>query len=597
MVMPLAKKHVFVSGCSIPPCRSSTTAFERREANCRAYNQRGRQYQMIREKLQVVRIARFEDPQKSINAMDPNTKSILQLLRLRQYQYDGPKYQKYFAVPPFETAHLPFDEIPKRSLYSLNSLLSRRVRRNDTTAAWGLFIQMRRTRTDLDAFTFTPVIAACSSFSNNLRGKQVHALFIKYCSELETVANTALLDMYFKCDCANDSVKVFEEMKYKDVITWNTMISGLVKFGMEGYAVRVFKAMREERVEFSGFILCSVLKACAVMKSLKHGKEVHALVIVMGCDLLVLSTALIDLYSDCGMIDEGLKVFSYLSCKKDNAIYNALVSGCVQNRKYKECFSILSNMRPNVIALTSGLVACSMCSDFFMGKQIHCVVIRFGFQSDTQLSNALLDMYAKCGKGVTARLLFDRIRHKTVVSWTSIIGAYGSQGCGIEAYELFKVMESSGVSPNSVTFLAVLSACGHSGLVEQGRECFISMRKNYGIDPDSEHYACFIDLLGRAGLVDEVWDLFYDMSKRGTRPTGAVLAALVNACRLNMDIERGEYAAKCLIELEPDKPANIVSLSNFYAAIGRWDRVEDLRNIMNEKGLRKEAGSSWITIK
>ncbi|KAL5713586.1 hypothetical protein ACHQM5_015649 [Ranunculus cassubicifolius] len=452
---------------------------------------------------------------------------------------------------------------------------------------------MHRAGSSIDGYTFTPVIGACSALTDILRGQQLHSLFIKICSDSESIPKTALIDMYFKCDLYTNAVKVFEEMKTKDVITWNTVISGLLRHNKGRYAISVFEAMRDEKVKYSGFILCSVVKACALLKAIRQGKQVHAVVIVMGSDLLVLSTALVDLYSRCALVDEAMKVFYSLDCWKDKAIYNALFCGCIQNRKYKEAGLILSRMRPNEITLTSALSISSMHSDLFIGKQIHCAAIRFGLE-DTQLSNAIFDMYAKCGKITTARLLFDGLPHRTVVSWTSIIDAYGRQGCGIEAYNLFKEMEKSGISPNSVTFLAVLSACGHSGLVAEGRHCFVSMRKTYGIDPGPEHYACFMDLLGRAGLMEEVWDLFNDIGKNGGTATAPVVAALLHACRVDLDVERGEFAAKCLIELKPDEPSTFVALSNFYAAIERWDRVEELRKLMIEKGLRKETGSSWI---
>ncbi|XP_019053140.1 PREDICTED: pentatricopeptide repeat-containing protein At5g66500, mitochondrial [Nelumbo nucifera] len=491
-----------------------------------------------------------------------------------------------------------FDETSNRDLWSLNALLAAQVRNGDAHAAWHLFRKMHRTRHDLDSYTFTPVIGASTALADLKRGRQVHALVIKTGAVSETVTQTAVMDMYSKCGHLSESVRLFKETRSKDVVTWNTMISGFLCHNLTRDALRVFEAMRKSGVHFSDFTLCSVLKACASLKALKQGREAHALVIVRACDMLVLGTALIDFYSSCGLMDEAINVFRNLNCRKDDAIYNSLVSGCVRNRKYKEAFSIMNYMKPNEIALTSILSACSECSDLWIGKQIHCVTIRLGFEWDTQLLNTLLDMYAKCGKISIARFLFDRIPQKNVVSWTSIIDAYGSHGYGAKALEMFDKMskEQTGVSPNSVTFLAVLSACGHSGLVEKGRECFVSMRLEHGIIPRSEHYACFIDLLGRAGQLEEAWGVFYDMQKMGNEPMGAVWAALLNACRINLDVKRGEFVARRLLELEPDKPGNYILLSNFYAAIGRWDVVEELRNLLREKSLSKEAGSSWITI-
>ncbi|KAH0971214.1 hypothetical protein GBA52_023370 [Prunus armeniaca] len=494
------------------------------------------------------------------------------------------------------THHL-FDETSQRDIYSLNALLASYNRYGQFSTAWVLFSCIHRAKSDLNAYTFTPVLGACRALPRPERGRQVHGLMIKTGAESGTVAKTAVMDMYSKYGYLEDSVRAFKEMEFKDVVTWNALLSSFLRHGLAREALGAFEAMREERVEISEFTLCSLLKACASLKASPQGKQVHGMVVVMGRDMLILGTALIDFYSAVGCISEAMKVFCGLNCRKDDAMFNSLVAGCVRNKKYKEALSIMSTMKPNVIALTSALTACSENSNLWIGKQIHCVAMRHGFTSDTQMCNVLLDMYAKCGKISNARSLFNGISNKNVVSWTSMIDAYGNHGNGLEALDLFKRMgeERSEVLPNSVTFLAVLSACGHSGLVEQGRECFNSAPEKYGLDLGPEHYGCFIDMLGRAGQIDEVWCVFQDMVEHGIRPTAAVWSALLNACGHNLDVTRGEVAAKHLLELEPNKPGNFVLVSNFYAAIGRWDSVDQLRSIMEMKGLVKEVGSSWVT--
>ncbi|KDP21749.1 hypothetical protein JCGZ_03379 [Jatropha curcas] len=424
---------------------------------------------------------------------------------------------------------------------------------------------------EFDPHTFTPLLSACSALLDPKRGKQVHALMIKNGIDLGTVTKTAVVNMYSKYGYLSDSIKAFEEVEYPDVVTWNSLLSSFLRHSLVKEAFGVFGAMRKEGVEFSEFTLCSLLKACTSFKAFRLGKQVHGLVVVMSRDLVVLGTALIDFYSSVGHVSEAMKVFSSLSWRKDNVMCNSLIAGCIQNRQHKQAFAIMSTMKPNVVALTSALVACSENSDLRVGMQIHCVATRFGFTSETQLCNKLVDMYAKCGKILTARSLFDRIRDKDVVSWTSIIDAYGRHGHGQEGLELFKKMGQEGtmISPNSVTFLAVLSACGHSGLVEEGRELFNLVREKYGLEPGVEHYSCCIDILGRAGRIEDVWHLFHDMNKNGTRPSTEIWAALLNACRLNLDVLRGEFAAKQLLELQPNNPANYVMLSNFYASVGR----------------------------
>ncbi|KAF3439029.1 hypothetical protein FNV43_RR17304 [Rhamnella rubrinervis] len=494
--------------------------------------------------------------------------------------------------------HQSFDEVPKRDVYPVNSILASYTRNHDYFATWALFCRLHRTQSKLDAYSFTPVLVACSALSETEHGKQVHCLMIKNGTEAGTVTKTALMDMYSRYGNLDDSVRIFEEMEFKDVVTWNALLSSFLRCGLVQRAFGLFMEMKRDRVEFSEFTLCSVLKACASLKAFRQGKQVHGLVVVMGRDMVVLGTALIDFYSDVGHISKAIKVFSSLNCRKDNVMCNSLIFGCVQNKKYEEVFSIIRTKKPNVVALTCTLTACSENSNLWIGKQIHCVAIRHDFTSETQMCNVLLDMYAKCGKISDARSLYNCICNKDVVSWTSMVDAYGSHGHGIEALGLFKKMreERTGVLPNSVTFLTVLSACGHSGLVDEGLECFNTMRDEYGLWPGTEHYVCLIDILGRAGRIDEVWYMFDDMVKHGVRPTVAVWAAMLNACSYNLDVNRGEFAAKKLLQLEPNKPENYVLVSNFYAAIGKWDCVDKLRIIMGMKGLVKEAGSSWVTV-
>ncbi|OMO49680.1 hypothetical protein COLO4_38453 [Corchorus olitorius] len=500
------------------------------------------------------------------------------------------KLQKRYAH-----THHSFDELPFRDTYPLNSQLAFYARNGNFEATWALFCRMHFSCCHLDAYSFTPVLSACCALPGTKCGKLVHGLMIKTGVDAGTVTKTALMNLYSKYGCLDDSERAFEEIELKDVVAWNALISSFLRHDLAQRALDAFATMRREQVQLSEFTLCSVLKACASLKAFELGKQIHGLVVVLGRDLVILSTALIDFYSDVEHINEALNVYYSLKNIKDNVMRNSLIRGCINNRKYEEAFSIMSKMRPNVVALTSALGACSKNSDLWIGKQIHCVALRFGFTDDTQLCNVILDMYAKCGKIMNARSVFDLILEKCVVSWTSMIDGYGSQGYGLEAVELLERMEveGKGVVPNSVTFLAVLSACGHSRQVEEAWKCFMLMEK-FGIDPEEEHYACLIDGLGRASHIDEAWCVLNDMIKNGTRPTALTWTSLLNACSRNQDIARGEFAAKHLLELEPDKPANYVLLSNFYAAVGKWDSANRFRDMMRKKGLIKEAGSSQV---
>lgn len=500
---------------------------------------------------------------------------------------------------PVSSTHQVFDTITERDLASLNSLLASHLRNRDPLSTWNLFRQIHGSGHHLSAYTFTPVLGACSALENSRQGLQVHSLMVKLGLDSGPIIKTALIHMYSKCKQLGNSVLVFKEMaiEEKDVVAWNAMLSGFLRHGLPVRALAVFEAMRIERVEFSSFTICSVVKACAHLKASRQGKQAHAMAIVRGHDLVVLSTALIDFYSCIGCIDEALKIYIGLSCRCDDMLQNALISACNHNKKYDIAMSVVRNMRPNMIALTSALAVCSENSNLWVGKQIHGVIVRQNF-SDTKMCNALIDMYAKCGEISIAHLVFDQTPNKDVVSWTSMVGAYGSHGHGYEALELFKKMDKKGsdVLPNSRTMLAVLSACGHSGLVEQGKECFALFKEKYNRNLELEHYSCFMDVLGRAGLIEEVWSVFHDMVRNDIEPTCSLWAVLLNACLLNRDFERGDFVAKKLLELEPSKPAYVVAVSNFYAASGKWDLVDNLRSAMKDTGVVKEQGNSWVTV-
>lgn len=493
--------------------------------------------------------------------------------------------------------HQVFDEITERHLTSLNSLLASHLRKRDPLSTWNLFRQMHQSSCHLNAYTFTPVLGACSALENSCQGPQVHSLMMKLGLDLGLIIKTALIEMYSKYKQLDNSLHVFDDMaiEEKDVVAWNTMISSFIRHGFHIKALNFFTEMRRERIEFSPFTICSVIKACAKLKAPRQGKQTHAMVIVMGCDSIVLSTALINFYSSIGCIDEALKIYNKLSFQGDDMLKNSLISAFHHNKKYDIAMSIVRTMKPNIIALTSALAVCSENSDLWIGKQIHGIVIRQIF-SDTKMWNTLIDMYAKCGEISIAHLVFDQTPEKNVVSWTSIIDAYGSHGDGNKALELFKQMEeNSNISPTSLTMLAVLSACGHSGLIEQGKEYFLLFKEKFSQNLGLEHYSCFMDILSRAGLIDEVWSLFQDMVTDSIEPTGALWAVLLNACLLNRDFERGDDVAKKLLEFG-DKPAYLVTVSNFYAACEKWDLVDDLRCVMKDRGVVKERGNSWLTV-
>jgi pentatricopeptide repeat protein len=253
----------------------------------------------------------------------------------------------------------------------------------------------------------------------------------------------------------------------------------------------------------------------------------------------------------------------------------------------------LSDVALDSVTLVNVLPACANLAALQCCKHIHCYIIVRGFELDVRVVNALIDAYAKCGSLQPARQLFDKMSKRDVVSWNVMIAGYGMDGCGEAAIALFEQMQQTGMKPDEITFIGVLSACSHAGLVDEGCRYFNRMQQDYAIPPTLEHYASMADLLGRAGLLDEARELIETMP---IQPDAAVWGALLGACRIHGSVELGERVAGCLFELDPENAGCYVLLSNIYAAASQWEDARKVRVTMKERGVKKPSGCSLIEI-
>jgi pentatricopeptide repeat protein len=276
-----------------------------------------------------------------------------------------------------------------------------------------------------------------------------------------------------------------------------------------------------------------------------------------------------------------------------------MIARYAENQHGEEALKLFSQMqhtgmKPNNITYASILRACSSIAAMESGRQVHSSIVIDGFDSDAFVSCSLADMYVKCGSIEDAYDLFDKLPKGDVVSWNVMITGFAQHGYGKEALNFFEQMQREGIEPNHITFVGILSACSHVGLADEGRRYFELMSTDYGIAPRMEHYACMVDLFGRAGRLEEAERFIVGME---FKPSGVVLRSLLGACRIHGDIEIGKRAAEWLHELEPQNDSAHVLLSNIYAAAGRWDEVKKVRNTMQDKGVKKEPGCSWVEVK
>ncbi|KAF5201697.1 Pentatricopeptide repeat [Thalictrum thalictroides] len=349
----------------------------------------------------------------------------------------------------------------------------------------------------------------------------------------------------------------------------------------------------------SEFTLVGVFNACSNQTAIVEGQQAHGYLSKCGFDShMFIRTALIDMYAKCGRTNDARKGFDQLQ-EADLVLWTSMIGGYVQNGENEEALSLYGRMEiegvlPNELTMVSILKACSSLAALEQGKQIHARTIKYGFGLEVPVGSALSSMYAKCGNLDDCSVVFKRMPGRDVVSWNAMISGLSHNGCGKEALELFEVMRLDGIKPDHVTFVNLLSACSHMGLVETGQAYFRLMVDNYGLEPKVDHYACMVDIFSRAGKLAEAKDFIESVPiSHGL----CLWRILLGACRNYRNYDIGAYAGERLMELGSQESSAYVLLSSIYSSMGRREDVERVRRIMKHEGVVKAPGCSWIEIK
>ncbi|KAF5752471.1 pentatricopeptide repeat-containing protein [Tripterygium wilfordii] len=439
-------------------------------------------------------------------------------------------------------------------------------------------------------------------------GAQLHGFVVIFGLEFASrVANT-LMAMYSKCGQCFDARKLFDMMNRGDLVTWNPMISGYVRNRLTNEASLLFREMisagvKPDSVTFSSFLLAvtesmSPNQACASLVAVKLGKELHGYILKNGFQTRChVESAIMDMYAKCGRLYLAHLVFSRIS-ERDTISWNSMITNYSQNGKPMEAMDIfrqmgIVGMNYDCVSISQALSACANLPALHCGKEIHGFMIKAAFSSNVFAESALIDMYAKCGHLNLAHPVFNMMTLKNEVSWNSIIGAYGFHGHLKESLSLYDEMLKNGIQPDHVTFLGIISACGHAGLVDDGIHYFRCMTEEYGIQARMEHYACVVDLYGRAGRLTEAFETIKSMA---FLPATGVWGTLLGACRVHGNFEFAELASRHLFALDPQNSGYYILLSNILADTGQWDGVLTIRSIMKERGVQKVPGYSWIEV-
>ncbi|KVI11620.1 Pentatricopeptide repeat-containing protein [Cynara cardunculus var. scolymus] len=490
-----------------------------------------------------------------------------------------------------------FYAMDEKDSITWNSLLSGFVQNGLYDEAVAAFHRMQVVGQKPDQYSIISMISTVGRLGSLSNGLELHAYAIKNGMDSDLQVCNTLIDMYAKCCKMNYADPVFERIRCKDDISWTTIIAGYVQNGCHSRALSLFREAQMKGIESDSVLISSILQACSELMCHSVVKEIHSRIIRKGLYDIVLQNTLTNTYGKCGCIDYASRVFELISVK--NVVSWTIMMCClVQNGFSNEVFDVFTSMKetgiePDSIALLSLLSAAVDLSALRKGKEIHGYIIRKGFILQGPISSSLVDMYASCGALNDSFKVFSCIQVKDLVLWTSMINAYGMHGLGKEAVRLFNQMVAENVLPDHVSFLAILYACSHSSLINEGKSFFKSMVHDYALDPWQEHFTCMVDLLGRANNLEEAFMFVRNME---TNPNVAIWRSLLGACKMHSNLELGNFAAKKLLELDSEKMKNFVLVSNFYALCGRWDDVDYLRTKMRQQGLKKDPGCSWIEI-
>lgn len=497
------------------------------------------------------------------------------------------------------SAQLVFDSMLERNSISWTSLMSSYCQCGDNANGLRIFVLSREVGVLVNEFSCVIVLGAAADLGDLKFGMQVHALVYKCSLKFDKFMVTGLINFYSKCGELDLSCQVFSEIDLPDLSAWNTLIGGYVKQGRGKEAVGLFAKLYS-----SGFVpnertLSSVLGAFADMKDIAVGKQLHSFTIKMGfISFTHVCNAVLDFYSKCGQLKESISMFEEMG-EHDTVSWNALVSGHIGLGYYTEAVLLVKDMRleghePNLYTYSSILNMCSVVPAIEWGKQTHCCVIKPGFASNVVVASVLIDMYAKCGRLTYARRVFDNLTSKNLVTWNTIIVGYAQHGLSREALKIYSIMQENKIKPNDITFIGVLSACAHVGLVEEGRCYYDSMIKDHGISPRMDHIASMVNLFARAGQTKRAYEF---MLGSALEPDKVVWRCLLSGCKIHKDVELGRLAAEKILSLDPDDTSAHIMLSNIYAEAKMWDETAQIRKIMKEKALKKDTGYSWAELK
>nr|GEU61349.1 pentatricopeptide repeat-containing protein At3g62890-like [Tanacetum cinerariifolium] len=501
----------------------------------------------------------------------------------------------YFKMGDVESARILFDRNPVKNQVSWNVLIDGYSKSGYLSDVdnfrdfVSLYNEMRWSGVCPSESVLSLIVQCCAGFGEAQLGKALHCEIYKWNLNYDVVLQTGLLDFYAKVGDLNSAKRVFNEMSDKDVVANNAMISALSINGLVKDAQSLFESMVEKNsASWNSMITCYS----------KIG-DIHTARLIFDSNPntdVVSWNAMIDGYCKAGQLNYAEELFNNIGYMRNSVTWNTMITGFVQCKEFRRALQFFDHMQgervnPTEVTMVCLLSACAHLGALDMGEWIHCYIKQNKLKIDVILGNALIDMYGKCGNLASALDVFHKLQVKNMYCWNSVIMGLAMHGYGNEAINYFDKMIEEGIHPDGISFVGLLCACSHSGLISEGKMYFSQMQSVYGVEPGIEHYGCMVDLLGRSGHLLEALELINSMPYK---PNAVVWGSLLRSCHIHKDTKLGEQVTQRLLELDPHDGGNYVFLSNLYASLGRWKDVDKCRKLLIESGIRKEPGLSSV---
>ncbi|MCL7034338.1 hypothetical protein MKW94_010457 [Papaver nudicaule] len=492
-----------------------------------------------------------------------------------------------------------FDQMSERNVVSFNALMTGYLHKQLPSEVLKLFKSMNIWELQPNEYIFATVLTSCSDVRALNEGKQCHGYVLKSGLVFHLYVKNALIDMYSACSDVEGALRVLNMVPGSDILSYNSIINGLLENGHLNEGLEVFRNMVDRYLVLDDFSYVSVLRLCAGLKDLKLGLQIHSQILTRGIKIDgFVGNSLIGMYGRCGKLLYARRTFRGLEVR-NVVLWTSMMAAYAQNGLFEDALNFflkmeLAGVLPNEYTFAVMLNSCAGLSALRSGDLFHSRAEKCGFKDHLIVGNALINMYSKSGSIEDAHRVFLDMINRNIVTWNSMITGFAHHGLGRQALVVFQQMLASLDVPNYITFVAVLTACGHLGLVDEGFNYLNTLMGKYRVTPGLEHYTCIIGLLGKAGLLDEAEKF---MKSSPVQWDVVAWRTLLSACHVHKNYGLGKRIADIILELDSNDVATYILLSNMYAKAKRWDEVINIKKLLRGREIKKEPGVSWTQVK